>query len=71
MARVRMIKCPECADEFELEDYLETGDTTVCPSCDAELKIIRLDPPRVEVMNSLAEEEKDYDEEDAADSEEF
>ncbi|MCK9573504.1 MAG: lysine biosynthesis protein LysW [Candidatus Omnitrophica bacterium] len=68
MPKVRMVKCPECGGEFEFEDYLEIGDTTFCGSCDMELKIIRLDPPQVEVVKSL-DDESDLDEE--GDAEEF
>lgn len=70
MPKVRMVKCPECSDEFELEDYLEIGDTCFCVSCDAELKITRLDPPQVEVVQPL-DEESDFDEEGDEDAEEF
>ncbi|MFA5008789.1 MAG: hypothetical protein WC546_06170 [Candidatus Omnitrophota bacterium] len=70
MPKVRMVKCPECSDEFELEDYLEIGDTTFCISCDAELKITRLDPPQVEVVQPLSEE-SDAGEEGDSDIEEF
>jgi len=70
MPKVRIIKCPECSDEFELEDYLEIGDTTFCVSCDAELKIIRLDPPQVEVVQPL-DEESGLNEEGDGNAEEF
>jgi lysine biosynthesis protein LysW len=70
MARVRLVKCPECSDEFELEDYLEMGDTAFCPSCDAELKILRLDPPQVEAIAS-SEDEDDYGEDNGDTTEEF
>lgn len=65
MAKTRMVKCPECAEEIELEDYLEAGDTTFCVSCDAELKITRLEPAHVEVVEP-AQQEDDYDAEDSA-----
>jgi lysine biosynthesis protein LysW len=71
MARVRLVKCPECADEFELEDYLEMGDTAFCPSCDTELKIKRIDPPQVEAVELAPGEESEYEEGDTQDSEEF
>lgn len=70
MPKVRMVKCPECSDEFELEDYLEIGDTTFCVSCDAELKIIRLLPPQVEVVQPSGEE-SGLNEEGDSDAEEF
>jgi lysine biosynthesis protein LysW len=63
MARIRMIKCPQCSDEFELEDYLEIGDTAFCPSCDTELRINRLDPPQVEIA-SLSNNNEDYAQDD-------
>jgi lysine biosynthesis protein LysW len=70
MPKARMVKCPECSDEFELEDYLEVGDTTFCLSCDAELKIVRLDPPQVEAVE-LPDEESDFDEDGDEEGEEF
>ncbi len=70
MPKVRMVKCAKCGDEFELEDYLEIGDITFCASCDAELKITRVDPPQVEAVHPL-DEESDFDEEGDEDVEEF
>ncbi len=69
MAKARTIKCPECQDEFELEDYLEVGDTTFCVSCDTELKVVKLDPPQVEIVavNENEDEGQDFDEDDAED----
>ena len=61
MAKARMIKCPECQDEFELEEYLEAGDTTFCVSCDAEVKVTKLEPPQLEIVTAT-EEEADFDE---------
>lgn len=69
MPKARMAKCPECAGEFELEDYLEVGDTTFCVSCDAELKILRLDPLQLETVGSL-QDESGFEEDDS-DEEEF
>jgi uncharacterized paraquat-inducible protein A len=68
MAKAKLIKCPECQDEFELEDYLEIGDTTYCPSCDTQLKITRLEPPQVAIAEETLEDE---DLEEGQDDEEF
>ena len=59
MARAKRVKCPECGDFFELDDYLEVGETTFCPMCDVALLIVELEPP----LLKIAEEEHagDYD----------
>ncbi|MEI8350155.1 MAG: hypothetical protein WCI77_08385 [Candidatus Omnitrophota bacterium] len=57
MAKTKIVKCPECAEEIELEEYLEAGDTIFCLSCDAEVKIVRLEPPQVEVVESVQQED--------------
>jgi lysine biosynthesis protein LysW len=67
MAGVKKVKCPKCQDTFELDDYIEEGETTFCPSCDAELKIIRLDPPLVEALESYLDEGEDDQVEDDID----
>jgi hypothetical protein len=71
MARAKNIKCPGCEEGFGLEGDLEIGDTTVCPNCYAELKIIELDPPILKVSqdNDATLEEKDNEEEDYDDEE--
>ena len=61
MAKAKIAKCPECQDEFELEDYLGVGDITFCVSCDAELKIVKLDPPQLEIVTDT-EDEENFDE---------
>lgn len=48
MGRERRVRCPDCGANIDVEDDLDIGDTTVCPRCDAELKIIEVDPLSVE-----------------------
>lgn len=71
MAKVKMVKCPECQDEFELEDYLEVGDTTFCVSCDTELRVTKLDPPQLEIVAAAEDEDQDFDGNDGSGDEDF
>jgi len=61
----RKAKCPVCEERFELDTDLEMGDTTDCPGCCGELKILQLDPPQLEeVAISQDEYEQGQDGED-------
>jgi lysine biosynthesis protein LysW len=61
----RKAKCPVCEERFELDPDLEMGDTTDCPGCCGELKILQLDPPQLEeVAISQDEYEQGQDGED-------
>lgn len=61
----KKVKCPVCREDFELEEDLEVGDTTHCSSCYEELKLVSLNPPRVEeIVDSLYDEYYEEDEED-------
>jgi lysine biosynthesis protein LysW len=71
MAKVKMVKCPECQDEFELEDYLEVGDTTFCVSCDTELRVVKLDPPQLEIVAAAEDEGRDFNGNDGNEDEDF
>ena len=44
------IKCVVCEAYFEPEEEYNIGDIISCPKCSNELKIISLDPPRVEIV---------------------
>lgn len=58
-------KCPVCAEEFELDPDLDMGDTTSCPGCFADLKIIRMQPVCLqEVEVADGDLDKDDEEED-------
>jgi len=49
------VKCPVCGENVELEDNLKVGDVAYCADCDEELKIIRIDPPKLKRMVELLE----------------
>lgn len=52
MAKAKRVKCPECGDFFELDDYLEAGETTFCPMCDVALLVVDLNPPLLKIAES-------------------
>lgn len=59
MNQLKKIKCPECGENVELEDWLEKGDCIACSGCDQELQILSLAPLKVSIVK-INEEEKDY-----------
>ena len=52
------VLCPVCRTRFDLEGYLDIGDTLSCPTCSANLEVTSVDPPRVEEV--MSEDDK-YD----------
>lgn len=51
--------CPECAAEIVLQPDTLQGEIIQCPDCGAELEVISLDPPSLELA---PEEEEDWGE---------
>ena len=52
-------ECPECAATIELGPKTVKGEILVCEECGAELEVISLDPPQLELA---PEEEEDWGE---------
>lgn len=55
----RVAECPECAAEISLDDKVVEGEILTCADCGAELEVISLDPPTLELA---PEEEEDWGE---------
>ena len=69
MSGEKKVKCPVCDESFELDSDLEAGDTVCCSGCCADLRITKLNPPKLgEVMDSG---DDDYDDEDDDDDDEI
>lgn len=51
--------CPECAADIVLQPDTLQGEIIQCPDCGAELEVISLDPPSLELA---PEEEEDWGE---------
>jgi alpha-aminoadipate carrier protein LysW len=46
-----MAVCPECESDLELDGYdLDMGETTSCPQCSSELKVVAVDPVQVALV---------------------
>jgi alpha-aminoadipate carrier protein LysW len=43
----KMVTCPECGAEFDLEDGTEVGEIVVCTDCGIDLEVLSLTPPEV------------------------
>jgi len=52
-----MAVCPECESDVELDGYdLNVGETTHCPECSSELKVVSVDPVHVVLAGDEEEE---------------
>lgn len=65
-SNMKKVKCPICSHPVEIADFLEIGNTIDCMQCDSVLRIVKLDPPQLEV-DSLGE----YGEDDFNEEEEY
>lgn len=59
MDNTRNVECPDCGSNVSLTGPLEIGNTTVCPDCDAVLKIVGINPLNLEVESEDNQEEDD------------
>ncbi|MFH1505286.1 MAG: lysine biosynthesis protein LysW [Candidatus Omnitrophota bacterium] len=64
MSRVGKAKCPVCQAVFTLDPDLETFDPVDCPECAAELRIVSLDPVKVEEETKSFDYDEEVEEED-------
>ncbi len=67
-----IVKCPECKMRFEVEDDLTVGAYTYCPNCELELKVMKVNPIKLEneKKSFLDFDGHDYEEDDYGDAEE-
>ena len=42
-----MAKCPECGERLYPDEYMEEGDTIVCPLCEEEVEVVSAKPFKV------------------------
>ena len=59
MSRPKPVICPICKEALELEDNFQKGDIVYCPDCEEELKIVRVDPPKLKRIVEILEVYKD------------
>ncbi|MFH1062272.1 MAG: hypothetical protein V1747_05210 [Candidatus Omnitrophota bacterium] len=59
VSKSNQIRCPMCREYLEIEDTLQKGDVVYCPDCEEELKILRLDPPKLKRVVEILEVYKD------------
>lgn len=50
-----MTQCPECEAELSLQGLL-LGEILYCSDCNAELEVLRLDPPEVALAPRVEED---------------
>jgi lysine biosynthesis protein LysW len=55
VSRPKPLKCPMCNELLEFEDNFQKGDIIYCPDCDEELKLVRLDPPKLKRIVEILE----------------
>lgn len=55
MENILQMECPECAAAIEAAPRM-TGEIIDCAECSAELEVVDLDPPRLELAPELEED---------------
>jgi alpha-aminoadipate carrier protein LysW len=48
--------CPECEAPVGLAEPVRLSEIAHCPDCSAELEVVSLDPPRLEVAPEIEED---------------
>lgn len=59
----KTIRCPSCNSNIELEEDMKIGDVIYCTECYQELKLISLNPPKVEEIENSYDGYDDREEE--------
>lgn len=61
------VMCPVCRENFELEEELEEGDVIQCSVCYEDLRVVSLNPFRLEEEIDFSEESYHEEEEEESD----
>ena len=64
LVRAVVAPCPDCGEDIALRGTLRVGKQVTCPHCEAELKIIEIDPVELDWTydddDSDENEDEDY-----------
>jgi len=56
-----MVKCISCKERFEPDDYVEAGDTIMCPACYEEMEVVSTNPIKIRKSEkSEADSDENY-----------
>ena len=56
-----MIKCVSCKEKFEPDEYVEAGDTIMCPACYEEMEVVSVDPVKIrKIEKDVTDDDEEY-----------
>jgi len=60
-AQSRAASCPDCGGEVRLVDRVMIGEVFGCGGCGSQLEVASTDPPILETLAKVDEDEEDFD----------